>query len=106
MQFVPEEGDKEGDRVCATPGEVDEEGDTVAGALIPHAGAGEPFAWWMRPAANGVRPVGFTPSMAWRTVPAEPLAERSMPLVADRELVFLGVHLGDPWRRLEKLRAV
>jgi hypothetical protein len=38
MQFVPEEGDKEGDRVCATPGEVDEQGDTVAGALYTARG--------------------------------------------------------------------
>ena len=67
---------------------------------------GEPFAWWVRPAANGVRPAGFTPYMPWRTVPAEPLVPRSMPLVADRELVFLGVHLGDPLRPLEQLRAV
>jgi hypothetical protein len=76
------------------------------GVFIPHAGTGEPFAWWVRPAANGVRPAGFTPYMPWRTVPAEPLVPRSMPLVADRELVFLGVHLGDPLRPLEQLRAV
>ena len=51
--------------------------------------------------ASGIHPLHGLEDRPGRT-----LAQRSMPLVADRELVFLGVHLGDPLRPLEKPRAV
>ena len=38
---------------------------------MPHTGAGDPFLGWVRPTANGVRPVGCTHAAITRLLPCD-----------------------------------